>query len=165
MKEWFAFYCSSRHEKKAKERLESQGFEVFLPLITTIKQWSDRKKKVEEPLIKGYIFVHCLEHEFSKVRQVNGIVAPIRLAGKYGYLKPKEKEGLERLIASGVYAELEGENISEGDEIIVIEGPLKGLEGKSLSNSDSTRIYVEVNSLKITLRLHLPPNMVQKKKV
>ena len=45
-KYWYAIYVRSRSEKKVVAQLEDIGVEVFLPLITRIKQWSDRKKKV-----------------------------------------------------------------------------------------------------------------------
>ena len=57
-KKWFAIYVKSRCEKKVNEQLEDIGVESFLPLITRVKQWSDRKKKVEEPLFRSYLFVH-----------------------------------------------------------------------------------------------------------
>ena len=47
-KHWYALYVKSRSEKKVLTQLEEQGFEAFLPLVTHVKQWSDRKKKVEE---------------------------------------------------------------------------------------------------------------------
>ena len=47
---WYALYVKSRSEKKVLSQLEDMGLEAFLPLVTRIKQWSDRKKKVEEPL-------------------------------------------------------------------------------------------------------------------
>jgi hypothetical protein len=49
--EWFALYTKPRNEKKVTETLAALGIEVYCPLVTTIKQWSDRKKKVESPLI------------------------------------------------------------------------------------------------------------------
>lgn len=44
-KTWYALYVRSRAEKKVSQELEHIGIEVFLPLITRVRQWSDRKKK------------------------------------------------------------------------------------------------------------------------
>ena len=55
--QWFALYTRPKAEKKVEERLSLAGFDSFLPLQTVIKQWSDRKKKVEIPLINSYVFV------------------------------------------------------------------------------------------------------------
>ena len=53
-KKWFAIYVKSRNEKKVFKTLDDIGIESFLPLITRMKQWSDRRKKVEEPLFRSY---------------------------------------------------------------------------------------------------------------
>ena len=37
--------------------MRNAGYEVFLPTYVTLRQWSDRKKKVEFPLIPGVVFV------------------------------------------------------------------------------------------------------------
>ena len=44
---WYVLYTTSRAEKKVAQRLEEKGLEVFLPMIEELRQWSDRKKKVE----------------------------------------------------------------------------------------------------------------------
>ena len=36
-----------------------KGIESYLPLKKVLKQWSDRKKWVEEPLFRSYIFIHA----------------------------------------------------------------------------------------------------------
>ena len=54
---WFAVYTKSRNEKKVYERLIDEGYEAYLPLQKRLKQWSDRKKWVEEPLLRSYVFV------------------------------------------------------------------------------------------------------------
>ncbi len=54
---WYPVYTRSRAEKKAHEELNRKGILSYLPLKKTVKQWSDRKKIVEEPLIKSYLFI------------------------------------------------------------------------------------------------------------
>ena len=56
-KKWYVLYTKPRHEIKALERLTQNGFEVYCPMKTTLKQWSDRKKKVSEPLLPSYLFI------------------------------------------------------------------------------------------------------------
>jgi len=58
---WYALYTKPRHELKAKSQLSSVSIEYYLPTITVTKQWSDRKKKIEEPVFKGYIFIKVNE--------------------------------------------------------------------------------------------------------
>ncbi len=52
---WHALYVRSRSEKKVLSQLEEMGIEAYLPLVTKVKQWSDRRKKIQEPLFKSYV--------------------------------------------------------------------------------------------------------------
>ena len=63
---WYVIKTMSRAEKKTAERLYSMGFTTYLPLQTTIKQWSDRKKWVHFPLFRSYVFarIHLKENIF-----------------------------------------------------------------------------------------------------
>ena len=56
-KSWYAIYVKSRHEKSVHAELQQKGIESSLPLISVTRQWSDRRKKVEVPLFRGYVFV------------------------------------------------------------------------------------------------------------
>ena len=55
--QWFVLYTTSRSEKKVAKRLNEMGVEVFLPIVEELRQWSDRKKKVQKALFNGYVFV------------------------------------------------------------------------------------------------------------
>ncbi|MEI9958604.1 MAG: transcription termination/antitermination NusG family protein [Ferruginibacter sp.] len=58
---WHAVYTKPRWEKKVAALLEARGIEYYCPLNKVVKQWSDRKKVVLEPLFKSYVFVHVEE--------------------------------------------------------------------------------------------------------
>ena len=44
---WYVLYTKPKNEKKVSEQLNSLGFEAYCPLVTTFRQWSDRKKKIQ----------------------------------------------------------------------------------------------------------------------
>ena len=56
-KKWIAVYTKPRHEKTVENELLKKGFEVYLPILKERRKWSDRKKWVEFPLFRSYIFV------------------------------------------------------------------------------------------------------------
>ena len=56
-KSWYALYTAHQHEKVVEHILSEKGFEVFLPLYMTMRQWSDRPKKLTLPLFPCYVFV------------------------------------------------------------------------------------------------------------
>ena len=60
-RKWYAIYTKPRWEKKLAEKLEEKRIDHYLPMVKTLKLWSDRKKWVNEPLFKSYIFVHVTQ--------------------------------------------------------------------------------------------------------
>ena len=70
---WYPVYTNSRAEKKAYQELQRKGIEAYLPLKKEWRQWSDRKKIVEEPLFKSYIFVRISNKEHAEVLMTQGV--------------------------------------------------------------------------------------------
>lgn len=60
---WYVLYTKVHHEFKAQIQLNNLNIKNYLPANSRLKQWSDRKKKVREPLLKGYIFINATEKE------------------------------------------------------------------------------------------------------
>ena len=60
-KRWIAVLVQMCMEKKVGERLTKLGVENYVPTQTEIRQWSDRKKKVERVVIPMVVFVHTDE--------------------------------------------------------------------------------------------------------
>ena len=71
---WFVLYTTSRSEKKVAKRLDEMGIEVYLPIIEELRQWSDRKKKVQKALFNGYVFVKTNRAKLWESLQVPGAV-------------------------------------------------------------------------------------------
>ncbi|MEY4660481.1 MAG: hypothetical protein RLZZ42_433, partial [Bacteroidota bacterium] len=60
-KKWFAVYTRSRCEKKVAQMLTKRGIVNYCPLNKKLRQWSDRKKYIFEPLFPSYVFVYIEE--------------------------------------------------------------------------------------------------------
>ena len=67
-KYWFALYTKPRNEFKAEQQLTAAEIINYLPTLTLVKKWSDRKNKVTEPLLRGYIFIYANEEERLNLR-------------------------------------------------------------------------------------------------
>ena len=82
-KNWYAIYVRSRHEKYVYSELQQKGIESSLPLVTQTRQWSDRKKKVEVPLFRGYVFVNIdISKDKMNVLQTDGVVKFVTFCNK-----------------------------------------------------------------------------------
>lgn len=55
---WYAIYTKSNFEKKVYLKLLEKSIEAYLPLHKRLKQWNDRKKWVEELLMRSHLFVN-----------------------------------------------------------------------------------------------------------
>jgi len=160
--QWFVFYTVSRHEKKVEESLIKQGLESFLPLIEVMKQWSDRKKKVKEPLFKGYIFVKTTASRIPLILSTNGIVGTVKFESGYGTITQKEIDQINKMLNSGYFAEAVPAHFAEGDEIIMKDGPLKGIKGKYINKAGKDFIYILIASVNQSIKVKIPAFLVKK---
>ena len=148
---WYVIYTKPRNEKKVAERLQQIGITVYCPMITVIKQWSDRKKKVQLPLLNSYVFVCLEDKEREKVFQVSGVVRYLFWLGKPAMVREEEilalQEGLKKTMTS-----FEVKGIKVGDLLPIPSGPLQGKEGiiKQI-NKHSLQLILKELGVLITL--------------
>src|SRR5690554_5062647 len=81
-KAWHVLTTRARAEKKVHKLLIDKQIEAFLPLQKKLRQWKDRKKWVEMPVITGYCFVKIGSSDFEKVLQVDSVAGFVRFEGK-----------------------------------------------------------------------------------
>ena len=125
---WYVLYTKPRQEKKVADNLNSIGIEVYCPLVTQMKQWSDRKKKVQVPLITSYVFVNIEEHQREAVFKVSGIVRYLFWLGKPAVVRAIEIEALQQSL-EGIVASFEVSAIQKDTIYKIPEGPFQGFEG------------------------------------
>ena len=61
MMNWFVIHTKPRFEKKVEERLLSLGIEAYCPTRKEIRLWSDRKKKIDIPVLPSMVLVRLEE--------------------------------------------------------------------------------------------------------
>lgn len=161
-KKWHALYVASRQEKIACKQLNERGIEAYVPIVKTMKQWSDRKKMVELPLLNGYLFVRISLSEYDKVLQTRGIVNYVRAEGKAAIVRDMEIERLKQLVELGYQLEAHGikQNYKEGQKIKIVSGPLKNIEGFVLENKEGRFIDILLESIGQSIRVKLPEEIL-----
>lgn len=148
---WYVIYTKPRNEKKVAERLVQAGITAYCPLITMVKQWSDRKKKVQIPLLNSYVFVNLEEKNREAVFQISGVVRYLFWLGKPAIVRETEiaalKSGLKDTMAS-----FEVKDIKVGDLLPIPSGPFQGKEGiiRQISKNSLQLVLTELGVL-ITL--------------
>ena len=126
--DWFILYVKPRNEKKVALKLEKLGLTIYCPLIIQRKQWSDRIKKVEVPLINSYIFGQLKEKERNMVFQISGVVRYLFWLGKPAIARDKEIQTLKKWL-SGEILDASIEKLEPGDAMKISSGPFIGKDG------------------------------------
>ena len=156
-KKWHAIYVHSRAEKKVHSELVLKGIESFLPLQRQLRQWSDRKKWVEMPLISGYVFVRITRAEYDAVLQIDNVMQYVRFEGKAAIIRDQDIELLKRMLGqSEAEVEITMEELQPGMLVEIIAGPMMGLKGELVSYRGNNKVALRILPLGFTVLVESP---------
>jgi len=159
---WYPVYTSARAEKKAYEALTNKGILAYLPLHRQLKQWSDRKRWVEEPFIKSYVFVNVAEHEQTDVLMTKGISRFLYFSGKPASMPDRQINELRLLMASSFELEITEEDLQPGEKIIIKAGPLKGMTGEVVSLRSQKQLILRLESIGCSIIVHVAASYIER---
>jgi transcription antitermination factor NusG len=159
---WYPVYTLPRNEKKAHAALVGKDIESYLPLRRQLKQWSDRKKWIEEPFIKSYLFVRIEEHQQVDVLMTKGIARFIYFGGKIASMPDRQVDDLKLLLASSVDLEITEENLLPGERIVIKAGPLKGMAAEVISYRSQKQLALRLESLGCSIIIHMAASFVSR---
>lgn len=125
---WYVLYVKPRNEKKVARDLTKLGLNVYCPLKTTYRQWTDRIKKVDVPIINSYLFINIDENNRQQVFQSPGAIRYIYWLGKPAVVRECEIQQMKQWL-KGDLEEAVVEQLKPGDRYAVSKGPFKGQEG------------------------------------
>jgi len=153
-KKWFVVYTRPQQELKVAEQLSAMGITNYCPTITLLKQYSDRKKKVNKPLLSSYVMVEVEENQRNKVFSCSGIVRYLFYLGRPAVVPTFEIHLMQNHL-NGVYNDIEVTTLSVGDSHTITQGPFSGVSGKVVE-TNNTKVKLELASLgmRITLKKH-----------
>ena len=153
MKKWFVLYTKPNQELKVARHLEEVGISSYCPIISIIKQYSDRKKKIIKPLISSYVFVYIEEGKRNDVFSVFGIVRYIFWLGKPAIVRDSEIERMKKYL-NGVYQSVSLKKFRRGQIHKISEGLFAGETGR-IVETQKNKIKIELESLGMTVSLRL----------
>jgi transcription antitermination factor NusG len=164
IKEWFAIYVKSRSEKKVSKQLDDIGVESFLPLITRIKQWSDRKKKVEEPLFRSYIFVHISLCDYYTILNIPNVVKFVSFEKKPVPVPENQIIAIKKYICDTDLHEIECDNIDlkEGELVRIKTGQMKDLIGRFIEIKGKHRVVINIEAVGQSLPINISRSNIEK---
>ncbi len=155
---WYALLTKVHQEFKAKAQLDALNIINYLPAVTRLKQWSDRKKRITEPVLKGYIFIRATEKERLIALEQPSVARCLFEKGKPAVIRDWQIENLRRVLETKfeVYVY---DGLIPGREIEIISGPLKGIKGIIQSTPTEKHIAVCIKLLNRTVIAKIPPDV------
>lgn len=144
---WYPVYTRSRAEKKAYDELIRKGITSYLPLRKTLKQWSDRKKIIEEPLLKSYLFVYISAKEYVEVLMTKGIARFLYFSGKVAPMPDQQIDHLKLLLATDAELAVFDFDIKPGQKVIIKAGPFKDMIAEMVSIHNKQRVILRLESI------------------
>jgi transcription antitermination factor NusG len=156
---WFALYTKPRNEFKAAKQLEAVGVEYYLPTITKISHWSDRKKKITEPVLRGYIFIFSNEKERIQSLEQHSIVRCVSERGKPARIPAWQIDNLKKMLQTDAEFQIK-EGLARGVKVKIKEGPFQGVIGVVQEAEVGKAIVVSIDLLNRSVIAHLPKESV-----
>jgi transcription antitermination factor NusG len=151
---WFALYTKPRSDFKAAEQINEAGIQYYLPSVTRVKQWSDRKKKVTEPLIKGYIFIYGNERERIISLEQFSVVRCLTERGRAAKIPDWQIENLKKMLSTQSDVIVK-EGLIPGTRIRIKEGPFEGVIGILRETDNEKTLAVSIDLLNRSVLAHL----------
>lgn len=159
---WYPVYTQARAEKKAYQALLNKGVESYLPLQRQQKQWSDRKKWVEEPFIKSYLFVRIAEQQKAEVLMTKGIARFIYFSGDVATIPDRQIDDLKLIMAAPYDLEITEENLQPGEKVIIKAGPLKGMIGEMISYRSQKQLMLRLENLGCSIIVNVAASIIKR---
>ena len=151
---WYVVYTKPKWEKKVAEQLNKIGIECYCPLITQVRQWSDRKKKVEVPLFNSYVFVQLEDSDRNLVFQSAGAVRYLFWLGKPAIVKNEEISIIKSWLETPDTYDISIDSIKVGDKITLESGPFSTQEA-TVQEINKTHYVLVLESLGCVLKMKI----------
>lgn len=147
---WYAVYTRPRWEKKVALLLEAKGVEYYCPLNKLVKQWSDRKKIIMEPLFKSYVFVRVEEKQKWGLMDITGIINYVHYLGKPARIRDSEIETVKRFLNEFESVDVMESAAPVNSKVKIRQGVLRNYHG-ILLEIKGNRASVRIESMGLQL--------------
>jgi transcriptional antiterminator NusG len=153
---WYAVHTRARHERAVAHRLRELGVNTFLPLVTEVHRWSDRRKSVEVPLFGCYVFVKLppTGEDRLRVLRIDGVFKFVGVRGVGTPIAETQIDAVRTLIgqqlpwSSHPFLQI-------GQRVRVRGGALDGVEGILLSRNDDNTLVVSIDAIQRSLAVRI----------
>ena len=150
---WHVLYTKPRSEKKAEKQLQSIGIDAYCPTFSKISRWSDRKRKIDVPVLPSMVLVNINHNDLKKVFKSPLIVRYMFWLGKRAVVTQSEVDILKKKL-NGKHNLINTElsNIKIGDIFKLSSfNNEKGIVNRISNNN----IWIYIKSIGYNIKLEL----------
>jgi len=154
--EWYAVHTYPRHEKVVADRIQQQGMTTFLPMLTEVHRWSDRKKIVQLPMFSCYVFVQLVPTNERRLRvlQTDGVISFVG-SQRVGTAIPDEQIETVRTLMEQKVGCQSHPFLKVGQRVRVRGGALDGMEGVLVSQNGDDSLVISVDAIQRSLAVRI----------
>ena len=129
---WYAVYTKPRQEHIARENLERQSFEAYLPLMRASRKRRDKWVETIEPMFSRYLFIRLAlgTTNVASIRSTRGVTGLVQSGNTLVQVPENLISTMLQTADSdtGVHTP-EPHLLQEGDAVVLTDGPLANLRG------------------------------------
>jgi transcription antitermination factor NusG len=153
---WYAVHTRARHERVVVQRLAEHGVATFLPMMTEVRRWSDRKKVVQLPLFTCYVFAKIAPTNVDRMRvlKVDGVLSLVGTRGE-GTPIPDEQIESVRILAERGQSWSSHPFLEIGQRVRIKSGALDGMEGVLVSRNGDRTLVISVHAIQRSLAVRV----------
>jgi transcription antitermination factor NusG len=153
---WFAVQTWPRYEKKVASEFQRKGLHGYLPLVSVMRKWSDRRQVVRSPLFPGYVFVRVVPERLSRatILQTSGVIGFVGSRGAGSSIPESEIESVSRVLA-GEADFRQCSLVSVGQRVRIRGGSLDGVEGVLLERDHDASLVVSIHLVQRSLAIRI----------
>jgi transcription termination/antitermination protein NusG len=152
---WYALHVRSRYEKSVSTVLRNKGFDEFLPVYQSRRQWSQRIAEIDLPLFPGYVFCRFEPSERRiPIVTTPGVMGIVGFGGTPIPIDDGEIEAIHRVLATGIAAE-PWKYMPTGQRVRIEHGALAGLEGIFVEVKKNHRLLLSLTLLQRSVAIQI----------
>jgi len=159
---WFAVYTKFKREKQILRRLQEKGVTAYLPLQKLTRQYGNRIRHVELPLISCYIFTKITLKEHVTVLRTEDVVDFVKFSNTMIAIPEREIQLLRQVVDGGYEVEVERPAYQTGDKVEIVGGSLTGTTGTFVKRKGKKNFVVDLEGIGYALRIAVPPELLKK---
>lgn len=149
-------YTMPKFEKKIHHELLKKGVEAYLPIVSKVVKWNDRKKKIFAPLFPNYVFLRPTNaFEKELVYSTQGVVRFISCKGKLETIPEAEIDLIKKALAVCESPEKLCDQFLIGDEVQIVSGHFKGQSGLLLRKNGTNKVAIHLSGIKQSIVLEI----------